>query len=285
MFASRHEGREVLMGWKFRDKCVTDFPKLVDSYTKDELASPRRSTVPLLAFWAHAESRLRELAAYTALDPSEAVEFCFEFPVPVQQGKGKASFTDLMIVSSSFAVAIEGKYMEPPYETVEGWLGKPGRENREAVLAGWLSLIERATGVRLGAAQVAEYPYQLIHRTASACFPQVKARWVIYQLFSKNDHNHYRKHLSDLHHLLGMQATLSFGVLLSPLKGSAEYSKVDARWERGERDLSREVRAGLLSDTLFEFSDVQFIKVDQALAAGVTREGPRNGKIERMEVK
>jgi hypothetical protein len=184
-----------------------------------------------------------------------------------------------MILSSSFAVAIEAKYTEPAYETVKQWLARPGKENRQLVLEGWLSLIERATGVRLAAAQVPECPYQLIHRTASACFPQVKRRWVIYQLFSKNDRGYYGQHLSDLHHLLGMQGTLSFGVLLSPLKGSAEYSKIEARWERGERDLSREVRAGLLSGTLFEFSDVQFISVDQRPAAGVSHEEPPDDRI------
>jgi hypothetical protein len=253
---------------KLRNNPVADFCKLVELYTKDELASPRRSTVPLLAFWAHAESRLRELAAYVGLDQSDPVELCFEFPVPVRQGKGKASFTDLIILSSSLAVAIEAKYAEPPYETVEEWLGDPPRNNREAVLGGWCDLIRAATGVRLKAAQLAGCPYQLVHRTASACSPQVERRWVIYQLFSEENHIYYRTHLSSIDRLLGNQKSLSFGLLLSPLKGSAGYSRIDDRWEGGERDLSKEVRAGLLSDTLFEFNDVQFIKVD-ARASGV----------------
>jgi hypothetical protein len=253
---------------RLRDNPVADFGELVKRYTKDEFASPRRSTVPLLAFWAHAESRFRELAAYVGLDQSDPVEFCFEFPVPVQQGKGKASFTDLMILSSSFAVAIEAKYTEPPYETVEEWLGDPRRKNREAVLGGWCDLIEGATGARLEAAQLAGCPYQLVHRTASACSPQVERRWVIYQLFSEENRIYYETHLSCIHRLLRNQKNVSFGLLLSPLKGSAEYSKIDDRWEGGERDLSKEVRAGLLSDTLFEFNDVRFMSID-AHAGGV----------------
>jgi hypothetical protein len=247
---------------RFNLRDVAGFPELVDSYPHHELASPRRSTVPLLAFWAHAGARFRELAAHVGLDQSDPVEFCFEFPVPVQQGKAKASFTDLMILSSSFAVAIEAKYTEPPYETVEEWLGRPGKEKREEVLGGWLSLIERATGVRLGVAQLAEQPYQLVHRTASVCLPPVGRRWVIYQLFSKSVPCYYLEHLSGMHRLLCSQESLSFVVLLSPLKGSAGYSKIEARWEGGERDLSREVRAGLLSDSLFEFNEVRFISVD-----------------------
>jgi hypothetical protein len=269
------------MGLRLRTTYVADFPKLVEEYKPAELASPRRSTVPLLAFWAHAESRFRELAAYTGLDPAESVDFCFEFPVPVQLGKGKDSFTDLMILSSSFAVAIEAKYTEPEYETVEKWLSKPGRENRERVLGGWLSLIHRATGVHLDAAQVAKHPYQLIHRTASACFPPVKRRWVIYQVFSnaETDRSYYLEHLSGVYRLLPGQESLSFGVLLSPLKESAEYSKIEARWERGERDLSTEVRAGLLSGTLLGFGELQFVMVDQNLATRVIHEERRDDRI------
>ena len=264
---------------RFNSGEVADFPKLVDSYSEHELASPRRSTVPLLAFWAHAGARFRELAAHVGLDPSEPVEFCFELPVPVQQGKGKASFTNLMILSSSFAVAIEAKYTEPPYETVKKWLSKPGKENREVVLEGWLCLIERATGVRLRVAQLADHPYQLIHRTASACFPQVRRRWVMYQLFSKSALPDYLEHLSGVRCLLCSQEGLSFGVLLSPPKASAEYSEIEARWKAGERDLSREVRAGLLSETLFKFSDVQFVRVDQNVAAGVVHQEPPDDRI------
>jgi hypothetical protein len=262
-----------------RDNRVADFRQLVDSFTQDELASPRRSTVPLLAFWAHSESRFRELAPHIGLDPSDPVEFCFEFPVPVQEGKGKASFTDLMVLSSSFAVAIEAKYAEPPYETVKDWLCKPGRANREAVLGGWLCLVEKATGIRLGAAQVAEHPYQLIHRTASACYPPVKRRWVIYQLFPEPVPRHYLEHLSGLQRMLCSQDSLSFGVLLSPLKKSPEYSKIEARWERGEGDVSTEVRAGLLSGTLLGFGDLQFVMVDQNLATRVTHEERRDDRI------
>jgi hypothetical protein len=269
------------MGLRLRTTHVADFPKLVEEYKPAELASPRRSTVPLLAFWAHAASRFRELAPHIGLDPSDPVEFCFEFPVPVQEGKGKDSFTDLMILSSSFAVVIEAKYTEPEYETVEKWLSRPGRENRERVLGGWLSLIHRATGVHLEAAEVAKHPYQLIHRTASACSPPVKRRWVIYQVFSKaeTDRSYYLDHLSGVYRLLRGQESLSFGILLSPLKGSAEYSKIEALWERGDRGLSSEVRAGLLSEALVEFRDAQFVKVGQSPAVTVTREGPLNDRI------
>jgi len=107
---------------KIRKQPVADFSSLISSYTSKELASPKRSTVPLLAYWAQPEARFRELCPHLGLDPSGPLEFHFEFPVPVQRGTGKASFTDLMILSPTFAVAIEAKFTEPAYEIVEDWL-------------------------------------------------------------------------------------------------------------------------------------------------------------------
>ena len=117
-------GVKVLL--RLREKLVADFSSLVASYTSKELASPKRSTVPLLSYWGNPEgSRLRDLCANLGCNPSGSLEFHFEFPVPVQHGVGKPSFTDLMILSPTFAIAIEAKYTEPAYQTVMEWLGAP----------------------------------------------------------------------------------------------------------------------------------------------------------------
>jgi len=247
---------------KLREKPVADFSSLVASYAPKELASPKRSTVPLLAYWAHPEARLRDLCANLGFDPSGPLEFHFEFPVPVQHGVGKASFTDLMVLSPGFAVALEAKYTEPEYETVKDWLGNPQQSNRIAVLDGWIKLIEKGTGVRLSALELGSHPYQLVHRTASACLPPAAQRWVVYQLFSDTRLSYYQKHLSALYHLLRGQTKLAFGLLLSPPEVSAEYVRLASLWASGQRDLSGPVRNGLLSDSLFKFICVQFIAVN-----------------------
>ena len=99
---------------EFNRTHVNGFDELVGKYGQDELASPRRSTVPSLAFWSRAESRFRELAAQFGLDPFDPVEFCFEFPVPVQQGRGKDSFTDLMILSPLLCSCDRGQVQGAP---------------------------------------------------------------------------------------------------------------------------------------------------------------------------
>jgi hypothetical protein len=246
---------------KLKEQLVADFSSLVASYPYKEIASPKRSTVPLLAYWAHPESRLCDLCTNLGCNPSVPLEFHFEFPVPVQHGAGKPSFTDLMILSPTFAIAIEAKYHEPAYETVKAWLGDPLRSNRIAVLDGWIKLIEEGTGVRLSAPELSSYPYQLVHRIAAACFPPAAQRWVVYQLFSDTKISYYQKHLSAIYHLLHGQAKLSFGLLLTPPKVSAEYKHLKSLWASGQRDLSDPVRSGLLSDSLFKFSGAQFIGV------------------------
>ena len=167
-----------------------------------------------------------------------------------------------MILSPTFVIAIEAKYTEPAYETVKDWLGNPLRSNRIAVLDGWIKLIEKGTGVRLSAAELSIYPYQLVHRTASACFSPPAQRWVVYQLFSDIKISYYQEHLSAIYHLAYGQTNLSFGLLFSPPEVSAEYVRLKNLWASGQRDLSDPVRSGLLSDSLFKFSGVQFIGVN-----------------------
>jgi hypothetical protein len=173
-----------------------------------------------------------------------------------------------MVLSSGFAVAIEAKFTEPAYETVKDWLGTPPQSNRIAVLGGWIELIERETGIRLNALELASHPYQLIHRTASACFPPAAQRWVIYQLFSNARQSYYQEHLSAMDHLLRRQMKLFFGLLLSPPEKSGEYVRLESLWASGQRDLSDPVRSGLLSDSLLKFSLVQFVGIGSQ-SAGV----------------
>ena len=249
---------------KLGDRAVPDFAALVAAYKADELASPSRSTVPLLAFWARPQARFQQLSESLGLDAAGPLEFCFEYPVPVRQGSGKASFTDLMITGGSFAVAIEAKYTEPPYETVRAWLGDSPSNNRQSVLKGWLELIKGATGFALTADEVADRPYQLVHRAASACYPKVQRRWVLYQIFSGDEATYYRDHLSALSRALGDQSALRIGLIFSPPEPTAEFMALAKRWTDGKRDLSASVQRGLLSASLFTFNRVELEDLTKA---------------------
>src|SRR5262249_54659370 len=149
------------------------------------LASPRRSTVPLLDYWRQPLLRLEHLSDALKAERLDGSTLCFEYAVSVRGGVGKASYTDLMILAQSSAVAIEAKFKEPPYETVEKWLRQPEEPNRRKVLDGWLELIRSTARVRLDSAVISALPYQLIHRLASVCSVDRPTRYLIYQIFAE----------------------------------------------------------------------------------------------------
>ena len=63
-------------------------------------------------------------------------KFCFEYPVPVNGGKGKASMTDLMILADNYAIAIEAKWTEckHKYEVIGDWENSGDAVNHKKVL-------------------------------------------------------------------------------------------------------------------------------------------------------
>src|SRR5262245_31382756 len=94
---------------KVHGRTVSSFEELVRQLGPDALASPKRSTVPLLDYWRAPDSRLREVAPLLGMPWSDRFDLHFEYEVPVQRGRGKPSYTDLMILGDNVAAAIEAK--------------------------------------------------------------------------------------------------------------------------------------------------------------------------------
>jgi hypothetical protein len=153
----------------YKNEFVADFNSVVDSFNSAEFKSPRRSTVPLLLYWKDYPKRFQKLFKHLSIKKQPNLTACFEYKVPVQLGRGKASYTDLMLLSDQIAIAIEGKYTEPRYETVKTWLGSPQSENKIKVIKGWIGLIEEEIGKSLNYQDFYDFAYQLVHRMASVC--------------------------------------------------------------------------------------------------------------------
>lgn len=185
-------------------------------------------------------------------------ELIFEFPVPVQKGTGKPSYTDLAILTSDCFIGIEAKYTEPKYESVSSWLGPAPSENRKAVLQGWIDLLNRVSTTPLDALTVSGLPYQLIHRAASACFLDRKKRVLVYLVFGTAVAPHYCKHASELESFLGHEG-LSIRVLTCETTPSAVCQGFVQRWKAGDRALSGEIRAALLRAPLYSFGAISVV--------------------------
>lgn len=225
------------------------FEELIAKLPDDAVASPRRSTIPLIAYW-----RQRDALATLGLATSDRVELRFEHPTPVRRGKGKASYTDLMIISDAIAVAIEAKFTEPRYETVAEWLGPAPSDNRHEVLDGWLALINEATGGQCTRESVRDLPYQVVHRAASACAVDRPRREIWYQLFKEPMPAFYERDLQSLMEQLPGTSTLRGRVLTCPAMPYPEYQQLMTNWDRGHRGVSAEVRRLLSEDRAFRFS-------------------------------
>ena len=236
---------------------VPDFQALLARVPDATLNSPRRSVVPLLDFWRDPAASLPRFARIIGIDLSAATDLNFEHAVPVQKGQGKASYTDLMILTPDAAVAVEAKYTEPEYENVRTWLRDRAPVNRLDVLDGWLGLINRLAAAPVKREDVLDLPYQLIHRTASACHPDRATRALVYLIFGENPAAHYSQHLETLRRLIAAPHALSMMVLACPTQGLPRFEDLTAMWDAGQRELAQSVRSALAEGPLFTFGELR----------------------------
>ncbi len=247
------EENVIRLTWGSKE--ALDFRGLLALVPDSALDSPRRSVVPLLDFWRTPETRLEQLSKLLDLDLNSASDLAFEYTVPVRQGRGKSSCTDLMILGPEAAIAVEAKYTEPRYETVESWLRDPAEPNRSVVLDGWLKMINSAAGSTLEASQIHQIPYQLIHRTASVFSLSKKSRSVVYQVFTEPARGTYDAGIDDFAQVLGDIPDFRFALVKCPLTATASsvLDGLEGDWQRGERHMAKRVRAALEHGPLYGF--------------------------------
>lgn len=234
---------------------VHSFEELVRRLPPDAVASPRRSTIPLVDYWREPEQRIADLWNRIGLQRPFRAQLHFEYEVPVRAGRGKASYTDLMILSGEAAVAIEAKFTEPRYESIRAWLDRAPTNNRRDVLGGWLHVISEVAEKPIELEAVTDVPYQLLHRTASVCCASRPLRCVIYQVFGEVAPAHYAEDLRRLATVIACSDRVPFLLLECRFQATDAYRRLVARWHAGERDLGANVRQALIRGRLLEFSE------------------------------
>jgi len=220
---------------------------LVRALPDDELVSPSRSTVPLLAWW-------RDPALHRACVPcADPYALTIEAEVPSSlviraDGKpggrrNKGSFTDVLRTSEGQAVAFEGKWTEPGYDNVSEWLAKGPAVNRTGVIDHWLGLLAPYCG-SIDRVAVAGCTYQLVHRAASACAQGRAEAVMVLQVFGSHRGSAYLDDLARLRDALDPRR-LRLVLLSVPTVPTA-------RWKALQRD-AESVREGLIAGGLFDF--------------------------------
>ena len=217
----------------------------------ESLNSEKTSSLPLVQFWKWVNKSLPEnikkFASRCNIPEEEMTnsKLYFEYPVSVQPtedgvGRGKASMTDLMILTNNYAIAVEAKWTECKNlnygDKCDTWL-KNGKQdydaNRIKVLNGWLSCINSHCSAKLSSAKltidsVKDTPYQLIHRISSACVAaksengiHAKTPLVVYHLFHDAEitdkTNKFASNLKEWFEELSI-ANIQFAVLKTEIK-------------------------------------------------------------------
>lgn len=244
----------------FDRRQIADFNSLVNAYSDDDLASPKRSTVALLALLKDGAHILERIVETLSLPKQSGLHF--EFKVKSPKGRGKASHTDLMIRHGIHAAAIETKWTEQPDKTVTTWLKKgKDRQNRENVLIGWLRLLQDHAPNIHQASDFGEVEYQTLHRAASACFESDSPQ-VVYLRFCLDGEEEFDgadPFMSELKHLmtlLGKPLRLPFHHFHLNMTAKGAYSKI-ANLTRGLPETGAAVKQALVGAPLFEFRELQ----------------------------
>lgn len=177
---------------RFGQPVPYEYETIIDQFSGTSFNSFQTSSIPLVQFWKDTETRLNELLKEVNLDLGETT-LCFEYPTSPKKGKGKASMTDLMIITADAKVAIEAKFTEytpkGSIELIKKWKNEGDVENRKLVLQYWKNLIEPfSDGMDDGTLLNVEY--QFFHRTASACKDVTQAN-VVYLVFYDEETKKY----------------------------------------------------------------------------------------------
>ena len=241
----------------FDTDAATDFEALLARFEPPALASPFRSTVPLLALVRDDWSTFRHVLALGQF-PDDA-DLHFEFQVKSPRGVGRPSHADLMIRGESAAMAVEAKWTEPRYETVAARLARPesGDQDHREFAGGWLDLLRPFATRPLTLDEFSGAVYQMVHRAASVC-AITRAPSLAYLHFTSSTAtqgegtSQYHADLSYLHGILGHPAGFPFHLVELPIEPTSEFATIK-NLEKGSLDTDRAVRATLLSSRLFAF--------------------------------
>ena len=224
----------------------------------ESVNSKKTSSLPLVQFWKPNPKGGLSECAKTFLEKCgltlnlEGSKFCFEYPVPVNSGKGKASMTDLMILADNYAIAIEAKWTEckRKYESIKNWEKSGDVENHKKVLNGWIAYIneyleDRGSNWKMKRAEsIKDIPYQLLHRVASACHvARKKKAIVVYHLFydigkrgtKSYMMNNYATKLGDWFSMMfepsdGEKLPIAFHVILTEVRLPSDESGIGKRF-------------------------------------------------------
>jgi hypothetical protein len=245
------------LDWHFDKSRIQDLDQSLGLYDNKEFKSPTRSTVALLSFLKHGGG-IFQAVLNRLCQPSSAISAHLEYKVSPPLGSGRASQTDLMLVSTAQAVAIEAKWTEPRYEEVCAW---EASQNQSDVLEGWLSLIRRYSSPTLSREDVQPAIYQMVHRAASACSFERSPTLAYLQFMPLPDGKPLQTDLASdmqkLYGIFGSPSRFRFCLITVRLFPTRAFQAIGGL-PKDLPETALSVQSALRKDTLFDFAGVDF---------------------------
>jgi hypothetical protein len=242
--------------------------ELLDQFSDNDFAKPSRSTVPLLDYWLHGDGRAKNFLESVGLPPeTDQATLCFEYPVASLDGKAKSSFTDLMILLPSTAVAVEAKWTEGKYPSVKKWIENGNRKRRRKVIAHWLNLIQPFAHRDLDVDDFEndKIVYQSIHRTASACSAAAGQRGkavVVYQIFDAGRvPSNYQAMLKLLVEALQPKSELEFWIVMTPMEPTQSFKDRKESCGKDKAKNAGLIRSSLNEGGLFDYDGLRVERI------------------------
>jgi len=224
---------------------IVSVDSLLSNFKGKALQSPMRSTVPLLDMALHAQSHLTSVVGNCGAEPES--ELRFEYEASSGSGSARPSHTDIMVLGSSRAVAVEAKWTEPPYENVAIRLLRRtklrekdlsaealalDRAHQEAEVGSWLRILQPIAYESLTTASVAGVVYQMIHRAASAIATGLSPSLLYLHFDDKETQlgatsEIYKADLARLYQKLGRPSGFRFYVATQPIQRTAVFRTIE----------------------------------------------------------
>jgi hypothetical protein len=235
-----------------------DPQELIERFGEGPLASPFRSTVPLLSLIKDDWPTFETILGHCGVVGDIVVDLESEVHSPAEGDR--PSFTDAMIIHKIGSLAIEAKWTEPMYESVAKRLKRKRANGEDSTnyVKGWVTLLTDRLSRPLQLDDFLETTYQLLHRAASACGAcEGGCPSLAYLHFSSPEStgargHTYKKALSDFHRILGSPETFPFYVVEMPLRETAAFQAI-RDLKKGSKETGRRVKEALLSSELFAF--------------------------------
>lgn len=245
----------------FDTEPMAGIEELCQRMTGKALRSPYRSTVPLLSLVQHSQPDWHSLLASLGAPSDRTVhfEYCVASPKP----GGNPSQTDALLMSDKTVWAVEAKWTEPRYETVEKRISKPEADGADprATVSGWLNHLMPFSSRGLSVDGVRGVVYQVLHRAASACAVATASRLqphLVYLHFHPSPEKssattaQYISDLKLLHDLMGNPGGVKFTVVEMPLKPTAAFEAI-MDLDKRARESAEKVKDALCGGPLFAF--------------------------------